>query len=346
MNPNTLIFILAVAAGALMTLLVRQTARSLGIVNNPNPIVPQHTKPTAYLGGVGVFLGIVTGLTINTILPIEHQALTSPLALSSNLRDSPKLIYVGTGGLAFLLFGLYDDIQALRPFQKLLGQFVIASVIVSTGVKCDYLGAPLIDSIVSAIWIVTVVNAVNFTDVCDGLVGTISATTLLTVAVLEPEIRGFCLLVSGSVIGFLFFNIPRASIFLGDAGSHLIGYILAIVGLANVSSAPANSNIAWMISLVGVPLFELVFITTIRVRRGLPWWKGSPDHFSLRMQQGGISRVSINLLSGIATMASVIIGHMYSAASEIAKFLIASGAVCFCIALSKVLMRWEVARSK
>lgn len=346
MNRDALLFLLVVASGASMTVAVRSLALKLGIVNNPNPIVPQHTKPIAYLGGVGVLLGIVLGLVWIQILGFQDQGIQIPIGPTKNSTSVHSMFWFWSGGFIFLSFGVIDDLLTLKPLQKFIGQSVIAATLVSLGIKTSYFGRPILDSCVSVFWIVAVVNAVNFTDVCDGLVGTIAGIAFLSAATLTPEIRDFCLLISASTFGFLFFNFPRASIFLGDAGSHLLGYFLAVIGLIGGFGDTKLENFVWMVLVAGVPLFELIFITIVRIHRGIPWWRGSPDHFSLRMQAGGFKRITINILAGLATLIFVLLGHFYSAAPSHLKLFIVISATSACLFFSKTLMQWEVRKSK
>src|SRR5207245_10489868 len=104
------------------------------------------------------------------------------------------------------------------------------------------------------------------------------------------------LAVAGASAGFLVFNCPPARIFLGDAGSHLLGFLLAACTMSSFPVAATWRHYAAVLLLVGVPLFELVFLTVTRIRKGLPWWRGSPDHFSLRLLAAGLSRLQADVV--------------------------------------------------
>jgi UDP-GlcNAc:undecaprenyl-phosphate GlcNAc-1-phosphate transferase len=113
---------------------------------------------------------------------------------------------------------------------------------------------------------------------------------LVAVGVLAPQLWLPCAVLASGCAAVLVLNLPPARIFLGDAGSHLLGYSAAILSLAAARESPAPLRLVVSLLLVSVPLFELVFITAIRIAKGLPWWRGSPDHFSLRLQAMGYSR--------------------------------------------------------
>ncbi|TMQ73178.1 MAG: undecaprenyl/decaprenyl-phosphate alpha-N-acetylglucosaminyl 1-phosphate transferase, partial [Candidatus Eisenbacteria bacterium] len=214
----------------------------------PRPIVPHHDRPVAYLGGVGMAFGIAAGL-------VTLRWLGGGL---------PTSWWVAAA--SYLVLGLADDIMVFRPLVKFALQALVAALAVTTGVGSSMTGMRLLDAALSWLWIVTLVNAFNLTDVCDGLLGSLGVVMFLALAML-------------------------ASIFLGDAGSHLLGFLAAAFTLAAIPrSVHAMPMMAACALVVGVPLFETVFVVGVRMRKGIAWWKGSPDHFSLRLQAAGFTR--------------------------------------------------------
>lgn len=252
----------------------RAVAHRFGIVNAPNPIVPQHTAATAYLGGVGVLCGLVFAWTLG---PAPHWHIMAPACL-------------------YCAFGVVDDVRPFNALAKLVGQTAIAVLAVCLGLRLPLTGMMLVDQAVTVFWVVMLVNAVNFTDVCDGLVAGLGATFFLCWALLSPvlPLSGWAGL--AACLGFLPFNLPKASMFLGDAGSHLIGFLMAAL-LASLPAPNGLIHVAQMMLVAVVPLFELVFITFVRLSKGIAWWKGSPDHFSLRLQQAGWSRMKVDVVA-------------------------------------------------
>jgi UDP-GlcNAc:undecaprenyl-phosphate GlcNAc-1-phosphate transferase len=272
--------VVALAGGFAGTFLARAFARRFGIMNAPNPIVPQHVRPVAYLGGVGVAIGVAAGFA-------TLAWLGRPVALGFVL---PAFL--------FLVLGLVDDLRLLSPAMKFGWQSLIAALAVAMGVRASLTGIALLDDGMSWLWIVAVVNAFNLTDVCDGLVASISVVMFTALALLDPSHAGVAGLVAASALGFLAWNRPPASIFLGDSGSHLLGFLAAALTLA-VPRDLGLPLLTWCACgwILGVPLFEGSFLTLVRSRKGLPWWKGSPDHFSLRLQAAGLSRVRTDLVA-------------------------------------------------
>ncbi len=297
--PAVLSLVASFVCGVAGTWLVRGIALRSGIVNQPNPIVPQHRKPIAYLGGVGITLGLSGMVFVSLVMP------------EFSLSFSRTFVF-WVGMLAYLALGTLDDLVTFSPSLKFLWQAVIAIAVVACSLVVPVTGIALLDKGLTVLWILTVVNAVNFTDVCDGLVAGIIAISMIFMGLSFPGVAPVAWAVAGACVGFLVFNSPPASIFLGDAGSHLLGYLLAMLPLLNHEPDQWRfTETMQMFLLAALPLFELVFITTIRMHKGLPWWKGSPDHFALRLQHGGFSRWkadsiawSIGVLLGVMAVAT------------------------------------------
>jgi UDP-GlcNAc:undecaprenyl-phosphate GlcNAc-1-phosphate transferase len=173
----------------------------------------------------------------------------------------------------------------------LLLQTGAAIGVVSLGLSGHPLHNRMVDAAMSVAWIVTLVNAVNLTDVCDGLVAGLAAVAFAAFGALGWVEWNFAAVAIGTLAGFLLFNGAPASIFLGDAGSHLLGFVMAVVGLGAFAQPGATPITAGPLLLtVGVFLFELMFLIRMRRSRGVPFWRGSPDHFTLRLQAAGLSR--------------------------------------------------------
>jgi UDP-GlcNAc:undecaprenyl-phosphate GlcNAc-1-phosphate transferase len=268
--------------GVAGTWLVRSIARARGIVAKPNPIIPQHHKPTAYLGGVGIAIGFAAALF----------ALRTPLGGESLAAIVPAL--------GFLVLGLVDDLRPLRALPKLIVGTGLATVAVLLGLSPTITGVALIDAALAIGWIVLVVNAANVTDVCDGLAGGIAAVGLLYLGLVVPASRPMAWGLAGACLGFLVFNRPPASIFMGDAGSLLLGFALAALSLRVFEAQPVWPGLAMAAAPCALFVFEAFFLIMVRRAKGLPFWKGSPDHFSLRMQAAGWSKWRTDLVSWAA----------------------------------------------
>jgi UDP-GlcNAc:undecaprenyl-phosphate GlcNAc-1-phosphate transferase len=332
-------FVLSAAFGLAGTWFVRAVARKIGFVNHPNPIVPQHTTAVAYLGGVGAAIGLWVGLSVTAVL--------AWLAIIPDVgwflpQFAPVVRWgVAAVGLLFLLLGVVDDKYALAAKWKFGGQLVLAALAVVLGVRCRFTGLPGVDEVLSGFWILVVVNAFNLTDVCDGLVTGISLILFLALAALMGG-ETLCVAAAGACLGVLRFNAPRASIFLGDAGSHFLGFLVAAVSLLGSAGRGFWPYAAQVFLVTGIVLFELTLLVLVRARKGLAWWKGSPDHFSLRLQAAGLSRWQTDLVAWSITVLLCVGAFALDAAPLWGQFLILAVAVLGLLTFGLLVLRWEV----
>lgn len=274
------LFDLLVGAGATagVTALSVPLLKRAGFVAPFNPIVPQDRAPAALGGGLalGVGFGVALAITGASLLPV-------------------------LAALPALLIGLLDDIEAMRPRTKLLLQSVAAAagyMIVLGPPDADWAswGALLM----ATGFAVVMMNAANFLDVSDGYLASISAVSFAGLAFFG--LGGPApLLLAGCCLGFLICNRPPASIYLGDAGSHFIGIMAAILVMAEPSAEAAIAGIACF----GVALLELVVVTLIRWRRGLSIWRGSPHHSALVLQRSGFGKTQALLIASTAQLALI-----------------------------------------
>jgi UDP-GlcNAc:undecaprenyl-phosphate/decaprenyl-phosphate GlcNAc-1-phosphate transferase len=330
------LLIAAVFCGFLGTWAVRRVAIRLGVLSYPNQVVREIRPPVPYLGGIGVLLG-------------------ASVALILFGRGEPIRLTVFAGFVAFILLGLIDDLVEMRWWTKLSAQFAIAGVATVAGFLRGHPGmywqitgwTPL-DAVVSCVWLVTVVNAVNLIDVSDGLAASICAVVLMCWGLFaESASSSTYLAVAGACLGFLWWNWPSARIYLGDCGSQALGFLLGVAALDGFLYLPASKlRILVPILCTGVPLFELIFLTVVRIRKGLPWWRGSPDHFALRLQQAGLKKSQIALLAAWAAFGLWVSGMMIARATTpngvlYLVFLLVGMGICW-----KTLLTWEVKISK
>jgi len=319
-------FLAGLVAGALGTWLARTFARSLGVVAKPNPIVPQHRKPVAYLGGVGIALGLAAALVWEGALTERSRiAIAIPAAL-------------------YLALGLVDDLRPLHAGPKLLIQTALAVLAVGLGAGAHPTGWAPVDAALSIAWIVLLVNAVNVTDVCDGLVAGLAAIGLGLVGYAVPEYRAVAWGGAGACVGFLAFNRPSASIFMGDAGSLLLGYVVAAATLRLFDRLPRGPAVVMALAAAAPFVFETALLISSRVKLGLPWWRGSPHHFSLRMQAAGLTKWRTDLISwGVAGGLCVAAAFLPRSATW-APWAFALGMALVAWSCARWLLRHEVVR--
>jgi len=272
------------------TALARFISLRSGFVSHPDPVIPDHVRPVPKLGGLGFCLGAAAGAS-----------------------SSPTLF---VGLMLFFLCGLFDDALRLRPANKFIAQLVATALalIASPALIRPFTGVLVMDIALSAFCIIAIVNAFNFIDVCDGLAATVAAITFAcwTWIGVGPA-RGLLLAVTGAAVGFLLWNRPPARIFLGDSGSQAMGFLVVASPLLAPHTIAFRLWVPLGILWTGVPVFELIFVTWCRVRKGTGWWRGSPDHFALRLQAAGWSKSAIDAASALAVVvlwyaSSVLVG--------------------------------------
>ena len=217
-----------------------------------------------------------------------------------------------------LLVGLLDDKHELRPGAKFAGQFAVALLVASTGTRITlFVHNDLFHYAITILWILTVINAFNFMDNMNGLcagLGLIGAWYFATMARINGQylVALIALLTVGALAGFLPYNFPRAGAFLGDAGSHLVGYLLAVLAiLPHFYTARHPRPLAVLIPLLvlAVPLLDLVWVVVLRWRMGRPFYIGDTNHLSHRLVQRGLTRPQAVLI--IWLLAAVIGGLAY-----------------------------------
>jgi len=196
-----------------------------------------------------------------------------------------------------LIFGTVDDSRELSVLAKFLVQLIATSMLISFGINTQivYIGN-LANIIITFIWVLGVSNAFNHLDVIDGLAaGTaiIVSLAFFVIAILNGDIENavLTLALSGAIFSFLIFNFPPAKVYMGNSGSHFLGFVLAAIALA-ISYAPLERKVALLTPLLilGFPIYDTVFLILMRLmKKNLPF-KKSNDHLALRFLALGYSR--------------------------------------------------------
>jgi UDP-GlcNAc:undecaprenyl-phosphate/decaprenyl-phosphate GlcNAc-1-phosphate transferase len=290
--------ILSIVFALYFTPLMRMAALQLGLVDRPDGLLKKHDDVVPYLGGVAVFMAFL--LTVGVLTDFSQETLG--LLLSGSIA---------------LMVGLLDDFRAMTPLQKLLGQTLAALVLIKSGIYIKLAFLPIWVAIpLTVFWVLAVTNALNIIDILDGLAAGVSAIAALSIAIANfmagRQAVGFLSIVlAGAVLGFLRHNFHPAKIYLGDAGSLFIGFMLAALSM-NAGYTRANLlAVTSPILILGIPLFDLVLVMWIRWRNGTSIMKGSPDHFALRLRRllsvretAVTTYIIAALLSGVALLMS------------------------------------------
>ncbi len=259
--------------------LVRRVASRLRIVDQPDSR-KLHLTPMPLLGGIAIYAGFIVAL----LLFGERWVI-------------PQVIGILVSATIVSFLGIWDDRWGLRPLLKLLGQAVAASILIISGVQVGFLPHPFLNTAVTLIWILGITNALNLLDNMDGLsggIGAVAAAFFLLLAAMNGQylVGSLAAGLMGTCIGFLYYNFNPASIFMGDAGSMFLGFILAVVGIKLRFPGRPNT-VTWMIPVVvlGLPIFDTTLVVISRLRRGLnPLTHPGKDHVSHRLVLMGLSQ--------------------------------------------------------
>jgi UDP-GlcNAc:undecaprenyl-phosphate GlcNAc-1-phosphate transferase len=297
-----------------LTALLVRVGRRMGMTDTPG--ASGHQKKTIRavpnIGGIAVFIAIALpmGLGLAALHVIDEATwarwLPAVVDHLPRIRSSTPTAVALLACIAVLhVVGLIDDRRSLPPLPKLIAQIAAAAVLVVWfDVRLLELLGPIPSIVVTVLWIVLITNAINFMDNMDGLAAgvTVIAGGLFMVATLVNSqwfIAATLALLVGAALGFLVFNFPPAKIFLGDGGSLVIGFLLAVLvartTFYNPDSADAALGTAWYgvlmpVVVLAVPLYDIVTVTAIRLRQGRSPFVGDQQHFSHRLVQRGLSR--------------------------------------------------------
>lgn len=296
-----LVYFGATLISLVLTYRVRGWAGRAGLVDRPDSARRIHDRPTPCAGGIAIYIATMVVLgcaaAAATLIGADAAAASAPLPLELVL-----------GGTAMFVLGLWDDARQIRPRVKLIGQLVIAAGVFAAGLRIEsvtLLGGvelPLLASFaLTVVWIVGITNAFNLIDGSDGVAAGAAIFAALAVAavfLLSGEVWGavVAFTLAGATLGFLFFNFPPASIFLGDAGSLFIGFVLAALGV--ITSQKASTILAVAIPVVsfGLPILDTTLVVVRRYLRGQPIFEADRGHIHHRLRDLGHSPRKVALL--------------------------------------------------
>lgn len=295
-NSNPLVAgSISLAVATALTYAVRELAQRYGFVAKPKSD-RWHKRPTAMMGGVAIFVGTLLMYTV--FVP----------------KTTESLIIVGASTFLFMV-GLLDDLLNIKPYQKLIGQLIGATIIVGLGPRMPLTGYEILDIWITVFWLIGITNAVNLLDNMDGLAAGIAAIAAISLAVgfaLNGQVNEL-LLVSvfiGALLGFLIFNFNPASIFMGDCGSMFVGFLLAssvLIGQSGGRSRGIFSILAVPVLILFVPIFDTTLVTVIRKMWGRKASQGGRDHTSHRLVALGLSeRAAVVMIYAFAVCAGLL----------------------------------------
>ncbi len=307
-------FLIAFGCAVLLTPVARALAQRVGAIDKPDGHRKLHERPVPMFGGVAVYLALVVGLVLTTnglFTAVDPQARLAAVVLI-------------VAGLVCAI-GCVDDIYDLAPRFKLLLQVAASLVVVATGYWVDRVvifGHPfelgLFGIPLTVCWLVGSINALNLLDGMDGLASVVGLTTAMMMAMIatisgHPHVAMIALVLAGALAGFLVFNLPPASIYLGDSGSMVIGLIVGILGMQGSLKTTATLSLTAPAIIMSIPMFDIVMAIVRRKLSGQPIDAADRGHIHHRLLDRGLSTWqslcvigALCLMTGTAATASTI----------------------------------------
>ena len=334
-------FILALAVAFAATPAVKMLAIRIKAVDVPRDSRRMHKTPIPRLGGLAIFLGFLVSILIFG-------------------RTGPQMAAILVGAILLVALGMVDDVVALKPGIKFLGQIVAALIPTLAGVVITrftnpfsaggYFNLGIFSIPVTILWIVGITKAVNFIDGLDGLacgVSAIATVTMFVIAVLysEYQIALMMAALAGACLGFLPYNMNPAKIFMGDTGSMFLGYILAVTSIQGLFKFYAVISFAVPFILLGLPIFDTAFAIIRRLAHGQSPLQADRGHVHHRLIDLGFDqKQSVAILyafSAVLGLTAVLL-----ATTNEAKLVILALAVLICFFLGMSLMTMEKRHQK
>lgn len=275
------VFLIALVISYLITPFMAYIATKANLMDHPTK-KKAHAHATPLLGGLAIYIAFI-------------------IAILSTAHVDRLIIGALVGGTVLILMGIFDDKYGMMPNVKILGQLsaaVIAALIAARmGLKVVFIkNAPFIAIIFTLLWVIWMTNAFNLLDNLNGLsagIAGISAFFFGTIAFINGDIPvatvSFALM--GGCLGFLKHNFPKAKIFMGDAGSLFLGFMLAFIAVwGNWKTFRVITSLAIPILILGYPIFDTALVTIKRIQEGHTIFKGGQDHSSHRLAILGLKK--------------------------------------------------------
>ena len=287
-------FVAAFLTSLLMVPPVMRLAVSKHWLDEPDGVRRGHARPVPRLGGVAIFAGVLLAFGAAPLLALLSADVPSAVPHLTTALLLASAILFG--------IGLWDDLRGLPPFAKLAGQTVAALVVVYGGFRLDVLIFPPAYQLslgwlsipITIVWLVGVSNALNLVDGLDGLAGGVGVIALLTataaaVAVGTLSVPWYTLALGGALLGFLRYNFPPARIFLGDSGSLVVGFLLAVLTVKGATRPDQSTYALAPIFALSFPLLDTGIAIVRRWLRGTPLSRADARHIHHQLRALGLS---------------------------------------------------------
>lgn len=292
-------FLVATAVAALLTPLAGRLARRVGAVSRPSDR-GLATKPTPELGGLAILAAVVLAAAL--WMPDTIRLERAPGYPSGSSVHTWTVI---GGAVLIAMIGALDDAINLRPLLKLIGQIGAAVIATAGGAVIKSVTIPFVSTLdfphegpeLTVIWLVALMNIVNFSDGVDGLAAGVCTIDGAAFAVIAFKLQGggssaalLAAITAGASLGFLFHNRYPAKIFMGDTGANLLGYLLGVAAV--IGSLKTNAVVALVVPLLvlAVPFLDTSFVIAKRLKYKRKPWDADAEHFHHRLARIGFSQ--------------------------------------------------------
>lgn len=311
MRSHLAAFVIATAVAAVLTPLVRRYALSKGAVSGAGGR-NVHQRSVPRLGGIAICLAL--------FVPIVGMMFVESVVAGLFQAEAVKVLGLCGGGVVMCVTGVVDDTRGLRALYKLYVQLAVGVLAFFCGFRIDAVMLPFIGELsmgvfalpVTVFWIVGITNAVNLIDGLDGLAAGVvffAGVTNFVVAYMAGQVMSALIMatVLGAVLGFLVYNFNPARIFMGDSGSYLLGYVLAVTALVGAAQK-ASTAVSLLVPIValGVPIFDTLFAMVRRFLERRPLFSPDRGHIHHRLLDVGIThRRAVLILYAISIVFTV-----------------------------------------
>ena len=281
-------FIIAFIITTITTPIIKKIAHQLKLFDFPEHR-KAHRNPTPRVGGIGLFLGI----GIACIVLNQYDSTLTPIMIGATLIFG---------------IGIIDDLFGISAKQKLLLQVLVATFTYHMGISITFVSSPLggifllkwLSFPLSLLWIVGMINALNLIDGIDGLAAGVTAISTIMLSIVSLHMHHYtitclCIIIFGSCLGFLRYNLTPAKIFMGDSGAMLLGYLLACTSIIGVMKSTATFSLLLPILMLGIPISDTLYAIIRRLRNNQKIFQADFDHFHHKLLKQGFSARQITL---------------------------------------------------
>lgn len=270
----TLSFILSFLLVVYGTPIVRKVAHRYNLLDNPDGNLKKQKEPVPYMGGVIIYFAFI-----------------APVSLFPTFQFNQELLGILFASSILLIVGLFDDLKALSPGIKFLFQVVAVYILIKSGIHINLLFLPpWLNTMLTFFWILSIINAFNIIDILDGFAASVGSLACLTIFVISLYNDKFVISIlslslAAALLAYLKFNWEPAKIYLGDAGSMVIGIVIGSLTIMGDYSKYNDLAFISGFMVLAIPIFDMTYVIILRLLKGKSPFFGSPDHFALRLKK-------------------------------------------------------------